>query len=240
MGVVKQPGVVTTTSIRVLAVSKHPSHARPGLPLGSEGAGKTGSLPAPWPPREKCTGQEPQIRLRHPGPPCAMPGDRLFCPRFRHNTLPHRTRHQHRDARDHMISPYAPRCSSACPHMSMILSESCGAIAVNGLRFRIMLHAATSTRPPHPAPHVRDDRETSLSIGNRTWLKEHEFWKGERGTFLREALDKGDRLESLQEKSRLSRRVPPWNWTVPPSADLPVVGWLSDVSGTNLNRWRRV
>src|SRR3569833_1953874 len=37
-----------------------------------EGAGKAGSLPPPWPPcSKKCTGQEPQVRPRHPGPPCA-------------------------------------------------------------------------------------------------------------------------------------------------------------------------
>lgn len=43
------------------------------------------------------------------------------------------------------------------------------------LRFRIMLHAATSTRPPRPAPNVRNDRETSLSIGTRRGREEHCF-----------------------------------------------------------------
>ena len=55
----------------------------------SEGAGKAGRWPRPWPAcRKKCRRQVPQVWPNTPGPPCAMglrliralPGDRLCCP----------------------------------------------------------------------------------------------------------------------------------------------------------------
>jgi hypothetical protein len=93
-----------------------PSHAVQIGPLHREGAGKAGSSPLPWPACErKCTRRLPQVRPRHPGPPCAMVltlirallGDRLSCPRpatmlriiASATMLMHCAGHQHRDAR---------------------------------------------------------------------------------------------------------------------------------------------
>ncbi len=76
--------------------------------LTAEGAGKAGSSPPPWPACErKCTRRLPQVRPRHPGPPCAMvltliralPGDRLSCPRRPRRSSLRQAWHQHRDAR---------------------------------------------------------------------------------------------------------------------------------------------
>jgi hypothetical protein len=150
----------------------------------------------------------------HPGLPCAMvyglyalsPGTGCLAPVFCHNAHMHRTRHQHRDARTTRFRRTCRVVRLRVLHMSMMLSESCGALCINSLRFRIMLHAATSTRPPHSAPNVRDDRETSLSIGNRTRLRDTKFGKYESEKSLRSGLDKGDRLESLREKRSWAQR----------------------------------
>ena len=80
------------------------------------GAGKTGSLPPPWPPcGEECTGQEPQVRPGHPGLPCAtvlrvigaLPGDRLSCPRHQRIIITTGLASAPR-CQDHTISP-SPR-----------------------------------------------------------------------------------------------------------------------------------
>ncbi len=74
----------------------------------SRGRREGRELAAPMAPvRMKCTGQEPQVRPRHPGLPCAMvltliralPGDRLSCPHVTTTRDARCARHQLRDAR---------------------------------------------------------------------------------------------------------------------------------------------
>jgi hypothetical protein len=62
------------------------------------------------------------------------------------------------------------------------------------------------TRPPRPAPDVRDDREAPPQWGGMRGLK-HDFGKMERGIFLREGLDRVSRFESAGEISCSARQV---------------------------------
>ncbi len=211
---VKQPGVVTSAPVRVLAARQRPSLVGIGVPRNRREQGRPGARRPHGPRAVRVHGagttgsagtSRPSLRDGLTAYTCSPRGPAVlppFLPQCAH--APDTASAS--GCQDHTISPYAPRCSSACPLLSMILSESCGAMGVDSLRFRIMLHAATSTRPPHPAPNVRDDRETSLSIGSRTWLRDQIFWKNETRKFLREGLDRGDRLESLHEKSSVAQR----------------------------------
>jgi hypothetical protein len=98
-------------------------------PRNREGAGKAGSSPPPWPPCvRKCTGQEPQDRLGHPGLPCAMAlrlirallGDRLFCPRHaRCSSTASRAWPQHREARTTRLHRPCRRRSSGAAFTSI-------------------------------------------------------------------------------------------------------------------------
>jgi hypothetical protein len=76
------------THVRILAAD--PPELCQALPSKSRGRREGRELAAPVAPvRMKCTGQEPQVRPRHPGLPCAnglrlirdLLGDRLDCPR---------------------------------------------------------------------------------------------------------------------------------------------------------------
>jgi hypothetical protein len=92
----------------ILAAHLAPELCPSSHPLKSEGAGKTGRWPRPWPAcNTKSRRQSPQVWPNTPGLPCAMvltlirdlPGDRLSCPRRPHARHKQQAWHQHRDAR---------------------------------------------------------------------------------------------------------------------------------------------
>jgi hypothetical protein len=65
-----------------------------------------------------------------------------------------------------------------------------------------VVRLATPSRPPHPLPNVRDDRDTPLlRAGTRPVITN--FGKKEREIFLREGLDNPNQLETVRKNSIL-------------------------------------
>ncbi len=134
--------------------------------IESRGRREGRELAAPMAPvRMKCTGQEPQVRPRHPGLPCAtvltliraLLGDRLSCPHVATTRDARCARHQLRDARTtrfRVRSPAVrPRAFVAPDLDRKTASHFSGSCAP----------AAACPRPSHSVANVRDDRDTSLS-----------------------------------------------------------------------------
>jgi len=116
-------------------------------PSETEGAGKAGRWPRPWPAsKKKSWRQSPQVWPRRPGPPCAMV-----------LTLIAR-------------SPWRPGflASIACivRHDASLASASGGQDHTPSRPYRDRSSARKTRcdpiRPSHPAPNVRDDREAPL------------------------------------------------------------------------------
>jgi len=146
--------------------------------LTSEGAGKTGRWPRPWPAcRKKRRRQSPQVWPKQPGLPCtmglrlirALPGDRRSCPR-----------HWHR--RQLGISTGMPG-----PHDFAVLSVSFVRSRNSALQHRQAIAS-------HPA--CRDDREAPL-VSERDGATIHLFRKNESKIFLPTGLDSQISLSSL-------------------------------------------
>jgi hypothetical protein len=97
------------------------------------------------------------------------------------------------------VAPRSPWCAGLVSHHRSAkrpakLYTSVGVSGPHGLAVRLLLirprqGALSQKRPPHPAPNVRDDRETSLLIGGETGADNHIFPKNGREIFLPEGLD---------------------------------------------------
>ncbi len=155
-----------------------------GSPLITRGAGKAGRRLHPWPAcRKECRRQSPQVRAGHPGLPCAMvlrllrglPGAPGFLV-----TVARATR-QRRHARGIGIGMPGPHGL---------------AVRLETVR-RHDRSRRSPKRPPHPAPDVRDGRETPLVWGG-TRIDKHDFRKKERRIFSRLGLDRQIRLMGLR------------------------------------------
>lgn len=129
-----------------------PSFDRKDRPPESEGAGKAGRWPRPWPAsRKNSWRQSPQVWPNTPGLPCAMvlrfiralPGDRLSCPRFATMLrIVVSATMRKRIARGISTGMPEPRDFTVASDRSSAWRPCCDPM-----------------RPPHPAPDVRDGRE---------------------------------------------------------------------------------
>ena len=54
-------------------------------------------------------------------------------------------------------------------------------------------------RPPHPAPYVRDDRETPLCVGRDGKRYRFDLGQQRRGIFLKMGLDRANQIDPLQQ-----------------------------------------
>src|SRR5262249_50269256 len=79
------------------------------------------------------------------------------------------------------------------------LAPATGAPGPHALAVRIpVARLATRTRPSHPAPNVRGDREAPLSRA-RDAERQSRFPKTGRRIFLREGLDRANQLDFVRE-----------------------------------------
>ena len=117
----------------------------------------------------------------------ALPGDRAFLP------------------------PSQAQCASIVAH----LNASVGASGPHGFAVReLMLSSKHQSRPPHPAPNVRDDREPPLFSGTRRaqYASDLGFLKIRK--FLREGLDR--QLSDLPVGQRSQSELSPLRNSSPP------------------------
>ncbi len=140
------------SSSRPLAASECCSSRRP---LRNEGAGKAGHRLMPVARlRKKCRRQEPQVQPDDPAFPARWlyglyelsPGTGFLAPVIRALVkLAAQIWHQHRDARTTRLR------------------------RAHRIVRRHDRSRCNPTRPPHPAPNARDDRETPLDRGGMKW-----------------------------------------------------------------------
>jgi hypothetical protein len=87
------------------------------------------------------------------------------------------------------------------------LGASHGAPGPHDFAVRVgVVRLATPSRPPHPLPNVRDDRDTPLlRAGTRPVITN--FGKKEREIFLREGLDNPNQLETVRKIRFCARAI---------------------------------
>ena len=148
-----------------------PSCASSLIPPTTEGAGKAGRWPRPWPAsNKKSWRQSPQVWPESPSPPCAMvlrlirdlPGARALLPP---------------SSAGSSLADLTP--ASGCQDHTISSSASAPFVRAKPSR-------APPKRPSHPAPNVRDDREAPLmaSTGRAhpisdLWKRQADFHKSE-------------------------------------------------------------
>jgi hypothetical protein len=113
--------------------------------------------------------------------------------------------------------------SVACGSSPQDSAPATGAPGRHAFAVRIgAARLATRTRPSHPAPNVRDDREAPLCKGAGWTEINHDFQKIKRQLFLRAGLDRPNQVDFARENSLSAQRF----WTLPPVHSIAVQSLL--------------
>ncbi len=150
----------------------------------------------PWPVCKKgSTRVEPQVVAESSGLPCAMVLTVSFALSLVTGLFCH---HRRRDAKHHRQ-----------------LDASVGASGPHDFAVRKLAHSsARRLRPPHPALHVRDDRDTPLCSRRDGGINNADFSKRRSEIFFADGLDRNSRWQPVGQISCAYPRrlcvMPPW------------------------------